>query len=171
MASGDIFERYQPQALTSESGRLGQLVPAGAVSGVRLGKGGPTADGSAYLALGKVWANGTPLSTGLTVEVVIVDDANNPDPGAAVVLGATIVPLTSGGVITPPAQTNEATATVTLSSTEGNVTVATITVANSKLSSLAAGNNFLLRLRRVSTAVADTHTGAVILLGATVKDS
>lgn len=174
MASGDIFERYQPKSLTSESGPggPGEVIGVGVLSGLRLGKGGPTADGSAYLAMGRVWTNGTPLPTGLTVEVALCDDPNNPDPGAAVVIGVTIVPLVSGtGTVNDPAQTQEVTATVTLNATEGVITTASIALANSHLASLAAGNYFMLRIRRVATNSADTHTGCAILLNASVKDT
>jgi len=170
MASGDVFERLRPIDFSSEQGGIiggNNLKGVGKVHALPMGR-----DGAAFLALGHVWANGTPLSTGLTVELVVVDDPDNPGAGLVAEFGVTVVPLlTTAGVLTDPATTQEVTGAATVNATEGVVTVISVALANSKLASLAAGNNFVLKVRRISSGASDTHPGRVFVVGVTVKDT
>lgn len=170
MATGDLIEFLRPGDLQPDNGPLNQnrIVPVAStgLGALPLGK----SDG--YLSMFQVPINGTPLATGLTIGVCIVDDPLNPGAGKNVRLGVTVVPdLTTSGVLTAPAHTNEVLATVAVDATEGEVTIASVAVANAGLTSLAAGNFARVYVRRVGTDALDTHPGRVLLVGVSIKDT
>jgi hypothetical protein len=174
MASGDLIAFIKPADLCPDLGpdvkpRLVPVAPAVLANGANAA---PLGKEDGYTFLVQVPINGTPLSTGLTAAVVLADDPNNPGAGLAVKIGVTIVPvLTTAGVLSVPATTNEVTATATINATEGVVTITPVAVANNKLTSLAAGNWALVHLRRLGSDAADTHPGRVLIAGVSIKDT
>ncbi|WP_165231381.1 hypothetical protein [Aquisphaera insulae] len=143
-----------------------QLVPTGTVRGLAL----PRNKNVGYDAVLKIPGNAT-LTTGLKVDVVVVDDGSNAaDLGTAVVIGASVKLLadnTDSLDLTSGAGT-EQTATVTLASTAGVLRVGTISIANANLDSAAAGNWIGVRIRRVADNASDTCTGRVVLAGVAI---
>jgi hypothetical protein len=79
--------------------------------------------------------------------------------------------LTTSGVLTEPAHTNEVLVTVATDATAGEVTIGSAAIANAGLTSLAAGNWARVFIRRVGTDALDTHPGRVLLVGVSIKDT
>jgi hypothetical protein len=183
MASGDQFDVIRPKDLTPLDGLayevpLSQVIAPSATTnlgGSAQGLVGVPLNRDAYhyyQAMSRVWANGTPLPTGLTFKLGLVDDPMNPDASGAIVVGITVKPVISG--TSDYSQTSagtEVTATITMPSTSGVDKATSVAVANANLSSLAAGGAFILQVRRIATNAADTHTGVVLLTSISVSDT
>lgn len=141
-----------------------QLAGSGTLRGLTLPKNAK----NAYDVLVKIPGNAT-LTTGLRVDVVVVDDGSDAaDLGKGVVIGAS-VKLLADNTDTADLTTGagaEVTATVTLAATAGLVRISTISIPNASLDGAAAGGWIGIRLRRVADNPADTCMGRVILLGA-----
>ena len=179
MASGDLLTHVRPAEFTPDNGPqtgFSRIRPAGALVGLPLGK----EDGLSFLF--QIPVNGTPLSTGLTVELTWVDDPINPQAGGVINLGVEIIPITSGTTtdVDPAYGTNEVQATATIPATAAAFLSTSVAVANAKLSSAAAGNFVLVHIRRAgvynatgaaASASSDTHAGRPYLLGVVVKDT
>src|SRR5574343_402640 len=99
--------------------------------------------------------------TGLTFTVYLVDDGmDSADLGKVVRLGLTVKTIVDGQTTDLDADAaTEATVDVTLKSTAGQIAVAPLAIANAGLDSLATGQAFALRVRRVSTHANDTSQG------------
>jgi hypothetical protein len=184
MASGDQFGFFVAKDLTPQNG-LAYEVPLSAVvppvAATNLG-GAPSGilgvplnkDGShSYQVASRVWHNGTPLPTGLTFTLGLVDDPMNPNASGAIVVGITVKPVISG--TSDYSQTSagaEVLTTITMPATSGVDKSTTIAIANASLASLAAGNQFVVQVRRVGPSnAADTHTGVVLLTSLTISDT
>ena len=167
MASGDIVASVRPVEFVPDGGPVtfNPLRPVGALTGIPLGK----ENGFSFLF--QVPANGSPLSTGLTATVAIVDDPTSLAPGKVIELGVTIEPFTTSTVDTDPATTYEVLASCTINATANEPTLTAVAVTNANLSSLAAGNWALCHVRRVGTNAADTHTGRPYCIGVQIKDT
>lgn len=117
----------------------------------------------------KIPANAT-LTTGVTVDVAIVDDGADPaDLGKAVVFEVLVKAIASG-TDTLDMTTGAGTAvqaTATLAATKGVVTVLSIAVVSASLDGAAAGGHVAIQIRRVGSATADTCNGRVIVPKAT----
>ena len=125
-----------------------------------------------YCALVPV-SHANTFGTGLTFTLYTVDDGKDAaDLGKVVRYGLTVKRLIDGeSTDIDTGSATEQTVDVTLESTSGNVSVNTLAIANANLDSLATGEAFLLRVRRVSTASQDTCQGRVLLLGVGVKNT
>jgi hypothetical protein len=167
MASGDHFDFIKASAFVRQGAALDDILrPSGRLAGVPLGKA------DAYGSEFAVNHNGTPLATGITVQLLVVDDPENPSPSGNVRLGVSIKPLTSGSSdLSGPPAANEVLATVAVSGTVGVITIADVAVPNAKLAGLAAGGRAFVQVRRVGTDAADTHRGRVLLTGASLRDT
>ena len=125
-----------------------------------------------FNAISRVPVDAT-LGTGFTFLILLTDDGHNAaDLGKVVRVGVQVKRLindettdidTSGSA--------EATVDITLSATAGGVAVGSLAVANSGLDSIAAGELFALRVRRVSTATQDTCADQVLLLAVVVNNT
>ena len=173
MASGDIFTQQQPKDLTPQNGIFNEVPlvypvsAGGGVAGVPLNKLAT----QGYQFQCRVWNNGTPLTTGLTVQLALVDDPANSAPPRRAGRGDDQAAGRLGDYTQTGAST-EVTANVTMPATPGQLVTQTIAVAKAAISaSLAAGDNVLVQIRRIGTAAADTHQGRVLLTGATVQDT
>lgn len=125
-----------------------------------------------YVALVPV-SHANTFTTGLTISYYTVDDGSDPaDLGKTVRLGITFKRLVDAETGDLDASTGtEQTKDIVLESTSGNITVDTHNVANANLDSLATGEAFLLRIRRISTATQDTCQGRILLLGVSIKNT
>lgn len=116
------------------------------------------------------------LGTGLTCKFAVTDngaDAN--DLGKVVRLEVTPYNLsTASAPIDYSLTASKGTATaanVTLSTTSGVLATCTIAIVTANLASLAAGNWFGIRLRRVGDNAADTCLNDVLCTGGVVYDT
>ena len=174
MASGDIFTQQQPKDLTPQNGIYNEVplvypvAAGGGVAGVPMAK--LTTQGYEFQV--RVWNNGTPLTTGITLQFTLVDDPGNPGAGLGVVIGATAKRITGSGDFTQTSASTEVTATVTMPATSGQMVTGTIAITKAAISaSLAAGDTIIVLIRRIGTNASDTHTGRVLLTGLTVQDT
>lgn len=141
--------------------------------GLGMGAGFGPKQTSTCLGLFRV-QNAALLATGLTVELVLADDVNNPGAGKNAVFGVTIGPITSGtstfdeSVLT---SATEVTATVTMPATPGVMVIQAIALPVADLHGLAAGNTALVRIRRLGSNSSDTHPGRVVMLNADVRNT
>jgi hypothetical protein len=112
-------------------------------------------------------------ATGLTFYFLVTDNGENQgDPGLVLQLGLTVKKLASGD--TPSFATaagTEQTSNVTLQSTAGQFTLASFAVANANLDSAGAGDVVAVKLRRVSSAAADTMVGSATIIPVAVKNT
>jgi hypothetical protein len=173
MATGDRIDNVAPHRFQRENGpaQYCNLLPAAgvtAINGVPLHKS--ATDGFQFLT--RVPTNGTPLGTGLTVQLALVDDPNLPGLGLVANLGVTIKRLVADGDVTQTLPGVELVVPVTMSATSGGIAYGSFAVTKANISaSLVAGENVLIRVRRLGTAAADTHTGTVLVLQASVSDT
>jgi len=115
-------------------------------------------------------SNAATLTTGVKIDLCLVDDGADPsDLGKAVVFGATVKLLASGtdSLDMTAGAGAEQTATITLAATAGLVTIGSILIPTANLDSAAVGNHIAIQLRRIGTNAADTCRGRVIVLKAT----
>ena len=170
MATGDRIDHIRPRDLSPEGSLLefAPLVQSGNVLGVPLEK----LDGKGFTFVVRVPTNGTPLSTGLTFQLALVDDTNNSDPGKVVRIGISVKLLasTTDDLTTTGAGT-EQFFTATMNATTGIITLLSAAIANANLDSAAAGSLLLVRVRRNGSNAADTHNGRVLLTNITVSDT
>jgi hypothetical protein len=171
MASGDEIAYLRPLDLTPENGpphapELQRLV--GGVLGRLLRK----QDAAGYQSVLRIPSNGTPLGTGLTLQLATVDDPSNADPGKVYRLGVTVKKLASGtDNLTQTGAGTEATADVTADATSGELILTNVAVTTANADSPAAGDLVLVRIRRIGSHANDTHTGVPLLLGVSVRDT
>jgi hypothetical protein len=114
------------------------------------------------------------ITTGLTFQFRIVDDGQNAaDLGLVVRIGVTVFNIDSGGFLVglTAASGAEQTTNVTLSSTAGAPVSGSIAIANAQLASAGAGNNVLIRMRRIGDNAADTCYGRPVIINAHVKNT
>jgi hypothetical protein len=126
----------------------------------------------AYNALSQIPGSLT-VATGLTFTVVLTDDgADANDLGKVVRVGVTVKRMINGETTDiDTAAATEATVDVTLAAATGGIVVATLPIANAALDSLATGEAFLVRVRRVASASQDTCNNQVLLLAVGVKNT
>lgn len=169
MASGDQIDILRPADFTPEKGLSrdpGKFLEAGGILGRPLQKG----DG--WQALVRVPSGGTPLGTGLTVQVATADEANNSDPSKVYRLGLSFKKIASGtDNLGSSGFGTESTADVTANATTGVATLTNIAVTTANADAPSAGDLLLMRIRRIGTHANDTHSGVPVLLGATVRDT
>ena len=114
---------------------------------------------------------GATLTTGFKVDLVLVDDGKDAnDLGKVAVFGVLIKKLASGTDTLDMTFSvgGEVTANATLAATAGIITTLTISVPNASADSVAAGDTFMMRIRRVGTNAADTCNGRILCVAATV---
>jgi hypothetical protein len=112
------------------------------------------------------------VGTGITFYFEVVDNGEfSSDPGLVLQLGVTVLLLGSGDQPLFSTGGTEQTVNITTQSTAGNITQATLAVANANLDSAVAGSLIAVRVRRIGTAAADTMQGSAILLTCTVKNT
>jgi hypothetical protein len=171
MATGDRIDLIDPKSLIPINGIFNEvpLVLSGVFAGVPL----PKSDTVGYVFESRIPTTGTPLSTGLTFSIPVVDDPGNPDVGKVVRLGITVKRLVGGtSDYSLASAATEVFATVTTNATAGVIVLSSVAIANAALpASLAAGDRFLVQIRRNGTNVADTHQGRVLLGKITVSDT
>lgn len=118
----------------------------------------------------KIPGNAT-LTTGLKVEVLLVDDGSRASDLSKVVrLGAAAKKIVAGTdtLDLSTGAGTEATADVTLDETTGVPVLGTISIANANLDSAAAGDWIGIRFRRIADHANDTATGRVLCSGPAV---
>ena len=171
MATTDRIDLIDPKSLIPINGVYNEvpLVAVGVFAGVPL----PKIDTVGYVFESRIPTSGTPLTTGLTFSIPLLDDPQNPSVGLVVRLGITVKRLVSGtSDYTLTSAATEVLASVTMPATSGVINVASVAIANAALpASLAAGDRFLVQIRRVGSATADTHQGRVLLGKITVSDT
>lgn len=115
--------------------------------------------------LGPSYAGG-----GLTVEFVyLMSEANTSD---AAVLGAAIQSLADGADVSGTVSWAENTATVTVPDDAEEIDVKSVTFTDgADMASIAAGDPFRIRIRRLGANVADTAAGELRLLAVRVKET
>lgn len=113
--------------------------------------------------------NASALTTGLTVNLTVLDDPLNSAAGKVAKFGVSIGPITSGtstvdddAVTGPLVSTTEVTGVVTLTA-KGVAYNLSIAVAAASMNALAVGGTALIRIRRLGDDAADTHAGRVLL--------
>ena len=114
---------------------------------------------------------GPPLTTGFKVDLVLVDDGKDAnDLGKVAVFGVLMKKLASGTDTLDMTFSvgGEITANATLAATAGVITTLTVSVPNASADSVAAGDTFMMRIRRVGTNAADTCSGRILCVAATV---
>ncbi len=114
------------------------------------------------------------VGTGLTFTAMITDDGVDADDlGKVVRLGVTVKRLVSGTDNTDldSGASAEATVDITLDATSGEVKSGTAAIANAALDSIAAGDVFAVRVRRIGSHANDTCKGRAILLVVGVKNT
>lgn len=123
-------------------------------------------------------ASNVTLGTGLTFQLLVADDVNNPGPGLVGAFGITVGPITSGtstydenSTTGPLVSCTEVTGTVTMPSTPGVVKALSIAVPVADMNSLATNGWCLIRVRRLGASSSDTHRGRIVLLAVDVKDT
>lgn len=173
MATGDVFESLHPRDLVPQNGLIQdphKLRAVGPLGGYPLRKAG---NDGVYVSF-KVPNNGTPLPTGITVEVTTVDDQNtgNGDPGKVFRLGVSGAKVVSGTTnLTTVAMGAETTADVTANATSGIATITSLAITKANLGTPVAGDIVILFLRRVGTHANDTHGGEVLVTNVVIKDT
>lgn len=147
---------------------------AGTMRGVTLNKQlVTTVNNEYYQCVFTIPANLT-VSTGLTLQLRLVDDGTNgAAPGTGVVIGVTAfnVDSASFNVALTGASGAEQTGTATLNATSGIPASLNIAIPNAQLASAGAGNNVLLRIRRIGTNASDTCPSRAVLLSGHVKNT
>jgi hypothetical protein len=171
MATTEQFDHVRAGDLSPLGGLVSQFsnrfaVSAGGLIGRPLGKN----DGYQFLV--RIPALGTPVTTGLTFTLLRVDEASNGDASKVIRVGITAKLLASGtDTLTQTGASAEAEADLTSDATVGEATATDIAVATAALDVVAAGVWLLVQVRRIGTHANDTHSGRVILLGLTVRDT
>jgi hypothetical protein len=174
MATGDFITQVGAKDLTPTNGIFNE-VPLVMPTATGVGIAGAPCNklsNQAYQFQARVPLNGTPLSTGLTCVITVVDDPRNPGAGLVGKFGITIKRLNGGADYTQTNASTEVTGNVTMSSTTGNESTLSLAVTKAAISaSLAAGDSVLVQIRRLGTDAADTHPGVILLTGAVLQDT
>jgi hypothetical protein len=161
--SNELVDQIRPRDLIRQNGPLNQphLVYSATAAGVEMTR----ADAGGYTFLTTI-PPGLTLSTGLTFQLVTVDDGrSSADLGLVVVLGLTVKKIASGTSnldVTSGAGT-EQTANVTLNGTSGVAVRTNVAVANANLNSAGAGDTIEVRVRRIGTNASDTALSPCLL--------
>lgn len=171
MATTEQFDHIRAADLSPLAGLVSLFTARFAQSaGGLLGR--PLAKGDGYQFLVRIPALGTPVATGLTFTFLLVDEANNADAGKVIRLGITAKLLATGTDTTlQTGASAEAEADATSDATAGEVTAVSVAVATAALDAVAASSWLLVQVRRIGTHANDTHSGRVIILGITVRDT
>ena len=114
------------------------------------------------------------LTTGLTLEFAVADEAQAPAGGLVSYWGVTYAPIASGTTLydeTVFANSTEDFVSVTMASAVGGITVTALASVVAHMHSLAAGNWCLARFRRAGGNANDTDTARVILFGLDVRNT
>lgn len=148
----------------------------GGIQGLRLNKFSIAGQLNEYYNLTKIVPASITFTTGLTFKYILVDTGTDSgDLGLVVRVEVTPFNISaSGGKVDWSVSGTKGTATAsnaTLNATSGVPVIGSIAIANAALASLAAGNIFGMRIRRVGDNAADTCNGDVILVGGLVFDT
>lgn len=170
MATTEVLDFIKPSQMVPIHGDPGTTnlvrVGDGLVAGFPL----PKLDGVGFTFVSRIPALGTPVGTGLTFGLLLVDDPGNTGAGLVVRVGITVKKIVSGtDTLTFTGADTETEASVTMDATTGEVVAAA--VACTAIDSLAASSWYLVRVRRLGIASTDTHLGRVICIGAEVRDT
>jgi hypothetical protein len=171
VASGDVFESVRVRDFIPQNGFTQdphKLRAVAFTAGYPLRK----ADNDGFYLVFKVWNNGSPLTTGITVEITTVDDPNNSAPGAVYRLGVSGAKLVSGTTnLGSLVMGTETLVNVTGASTNGVFTTTALAITTANLNTPAAGNLVALYIRRNGGNAADTHTGEILVTNVVIKDT
>jgi hypothetical protein len=155
----------------------GQTTP---VQGLLLTKASAGYNGYQVLDyIGATFPTGTVFGTGITVITVLNDDPNNPGLGLAVRLGVSFKLVQSGTTATTEDFATgfapEQLFTVTMGSTAGVPTITNMAIAKGAASvnidAITSSCHYLIRIRRLGDASADTHPGDVLLSNVILMDT
>lgn len=172
MATTEQFDVIRATDLIPAQGNNAQVQLVTCGDGLIAGAPLRKLDTSGYMFISRIPALGTPLPTGLTFGLILVDDPNNTGAGLVIRVGITVKLLATGtDTLTFTGAATETEASITMDATTGEYTLSSVAIANAALDSLAASSVYLVRIRRIGTAATDTHTGTVLLLGVTVRDT
>jgi hypothetical protein len=172
MATTDQFDIIRPTDMIPTTGTIGNLQPIPTTDGLSAGVPLRAKLDSGYTFISRVPATGTPLSTGLTFGLALVDDPASPGAGKVVRVGISVKLLATGtDNLTATGMSAETVTSVTMDATTGEYVLSSIAIANASIDTLAASALYLVRIRRVGTDALDTHPGTVLLLGVTVRDT
>lgn len=114
------------------------------------------------------------VGTGLTFRLFLCDDGDALTPPVAsfatIQIGLTVKKIVSGTDTSDmsTAAGAEKTSDIALSTTAKVMTVSDFAVANADLDSAGAGDNVMIRLRRIGSAATDTFRGRAVLAHLTV---
>jgi hypothetical protein len=183
MAAGSLLTQFTPSDLFRETSVGYNLTPQSTVYATSNGA-------SRGLSLPKLiqaqlieYYNGmwilptlVAVGTGLTHKLVITDDGTDAnDLGKVVRIGITPFNLSTALTVVDwslaASQGTETFANLTLGSTTGLPKILSIAIVAANLASLASGNLYGIRIRRVGDNAADTCNGRVILLGGEITDT
>lgn len=171
MATTELISYVRPQDFVPEAGFAypPRLVQVGGLVGYAMNK----LDTQGVQFEIRVPALGTPLSTGLTFQTMLVDDPNNSDPGKVVHLGITVKLLATGAdsLVIGTAGATEQLFDVTMPATSGLVILTSTAIANANLDTAVAGARLLIRVRRNGSHANDTHKGRVVLGAVSISDT
>jgi hypothetical protein len=174
MATGDQFDVVRPLMMQGDTGFLGAgRLRGSSATSPNIGGVPLSTDTQGYEFISRIPANGTPLPTGLTFGVQLVDDPNNPNASGAVRIGITVKRIVSGtdDTTSGTSASAETLTTITMPSTTGVAILTSIAIANAALDSIAASDSYIVRIRRKKSDALDTHTGTVLLTLVTVRDT
>lgn len=123
-----------------------------------------------YIAVSKIPGSLT-MGTGLDFIVMVTDDGvSAADLGKVINVGITVKRLVNNETTDiDTAGVAEVAGDITLSTTSGGVAVATIALTD--LDSTVVGNDFVFRIRRVTTAATETCLGGAILLAVAINNT
>lgn len=127
-------------------------------------------DNHGYIAVSYIPGSLT-VGTGLDFIIMVTDDGQSTlDLGKVINVGVTVKQLVNNQTTNiDTAGVAEVAADITLSATSGGVAIATIALTD--LDATAAGEGFMIRIRRVATAATETCDGRVILLGVVINNT
>jgi hypothetical protein len=116
------------------------------------------------------------VGTGLTHKLILTDDGTDAsDLGKVVRIGITPYNLSTALSVfdfsLAASKGTETFANITLGATTGLPVVGSIAIVAANLASLAAGNIYGIRIRRVGDNAADTCNGRVLLMGGVITDT
>jgi len=163
----DAFPEAGGNPIGAGGSGLNSMVPVGLGGGLGF---------NAQTAAGAVWYARLPataaLATGASFALLVADDTNNPGPGLIARFGISVKKLTSGtDSLNTTGFGTEATVDLTLPATPGIVLIGAAAILVAAMDGAAASDWVMIRVRRLGTAVQDTHRGRVVLLGVDVRDT
>jgi hypothetical protein len=181
--AGEILAQFNPSDLFRESSKGYDAVAQTAVYQTANGASRGLSLPKFISAQLKEYYNGqwyvpaaVALGTGLTFKFLVVDDGTDAaDLGKVIQLEVTPFNLSTAlSVVDWSLAASKGTVTtvnVTLGATTGLPVIGSLAIVVANLASLAAGNIFGMRLRRVGDNAADTCAGRVILLGGAITNT